>query len=213
MCIFMIWARPAGQNGREALCRWGTTTPGWGWNVQPAAAGIAITANGQQIVVANYYNDSISVLTKGSQNTWSKTGELDLRPGKINPSQSGTPGGEYPFWVVIKGNNTAYVSSIRDREIDVITLGADSQPDGTNSVTGQPNKMVLNAAGTTLYVAQDQSDSVAVIDTASNTVRDHIFVGGSPEKFPHWVYGHDASRPPEITPIALPSLPTNSHFT
>ena len=42
---------------------------------------------------------------------------------------SGTPGGEYPFWVVIQdtvANDTndahavAYVSSIRDREIDVV---------------------------------------------------------------------------------------------
>jgi YVTN family beta-propeller protein len=155
---------------------------GVGLQVQPAAAGIAITANGQQIVVANYYNDSISVLTKAGT-TWAKTGELDLRPGKINPAQSGTPGGEYPFWVVINGNNTAYVSSIRDREIDVITLGATPSLTTRIPVKGEPNKMVLNATGTTLYVAQDQSDSVAVIDTASNTVRNNIFVGGTPEGF------------------------------
>ena len=52
---------------------------------------------------------------------------LDLRPGKNDPSKVGTPGGEYPYWVVVKGSGssaTAYVSSIRDREIVVATLGA-----------------------------------------------------------------------------------------
>lgn len=161
----------------------GHNNTGVGLAVQPAAAGIAITANGKQIVVANYYNDSISVLTKGAMNTWSKTGELDLRPGKINPAQSGTPGGEYPLWVVIKGNNTAYVSSVRDREIDVITLGGTLSLTTRIAVPGQPNKMTLNGTGTTLYVAQDQSDSVAVIDTASNSVLKNIYVGGAPERF------------------------------
>jgi YVTN family beta-propeller protein len=167
---------------------------GIGLAVRPEAAGIAITPNGQQIVVVNYYNDSVSVLTKGAKDTWAKTGELDLRPGKINPSQSGTPGGEYPFWVVIKGNNTAYVSSLRDREIDVVALGATPSLTTRIPVTGQPNKMVLNAAGTILYVAQDQSDSVAVIDTARNTVRHNIFVGDSPERFhsSSWFSGDDA---------------------
>ena len=31
-------------------------------------------------------------------------------------------------------------------------------------VKGQPNKMTLNAAGTLLYVAEDESDTVDVID-------------------------------------------------
>jgi hypothetical protein len=50
--------------------------------------------------------------------------QLDLRPGKSVPPKRGIPGGEYPFWVVIKGNEKAYVSSLRDREIVVINLAA-----------------------------------------------------------------------------------------
>jgi YVTN family beta-propeller protein len=161
----------------------GHNNTGVGLGVKPQAAGIAITANGKQIVVANYYNDSISILTKGNNNVWSKTGELDLRPGKIDPSQSGTPGGEYPFWVVINGNDTAYASSLRDREIDVIALGSTPTLTARIPVPGQPNKMVLNSAGTTLYVAQDESDSVAVVNTTSNTVESNIFVGGPPDMF------------------------------
>ena len=154
---------------------------GVGLVVKPQAAGIAITANGEQIVVADYFNDSISVLTKGAGNHWAKSGELDLRPGKINPAQSGVPGGEYPYWVVIKGNDTAYISSLRDREIDVVKLGERPRLAGRIHVKGQPNKMCLNADGTRLYVAQDESDSVAVIDTASDKVVEDIFAGGPPQ--------------------------------
>ncbi len=44
-------------------------------------------------------------------------------------------------------------------------------------VSGQPNKMTLNSAGTTLYVAEDQTDSVDVIDTTSNKITQTIEVG------------------------------------
>jgi YVTN family beta-propeller protein len=41
-------------------------------------------------------------------------------------------------------------------------------------VKGQPNKMTLNAAQTLLYVAADQSDTVDVIDTATNAILETI---------------------------------------
>jgi DNA-binding beta-propeller fold protein YncE len=162
--------------------------------VYPCAAGIALSPSGQTMVVANYFNDSISVLTGGYGN-WLPvdvaTGQpvasngnpplsnLDLRPGKsLVSAASGTPGGEYPFGVVIQDtvqNDTsdahavAYVSSIRDREIDVVPL-ISTGPKGQMQVTariavkGQPNKMVMNQAQTLLYVAEDQTDTVDVID-------------------------------------------------
>ena len=118
------------------------------------------------MVVANYYNDSITVFTGGLGN-WTplstlngrgpgyQPGELDLRPGKAASSpQPGTPGGEYPFWVVIAqptplpaGSTTttwAYVSSLRDREIDVVNLdGGTPAVIARIPVKGQPNKMTL----------------------------------------------------------------------
>ena len=142
---------------------------GVGNGVAPEAAGIDITKDGSQLVVANYYNDSISVLMK-SATGWSKSAELDLRPGKISPSQLGIAGGEYPLWVSIKGNRTAYVSSIRDREVVAVDISAQPKVVARIKVTGQPQKMTLNAAQTTLYVAEDQADSVAVIDTVSNSL-------------------------------------------
>ncbi|MBV8571552.1 MAG: beta-propeller fold lactonase family protein [Acidobacteriaceae bacterium] len=137
--------------------------------VNPEAAGIAITKDGSKLVVTNYENDSITVLTKSGA-TWAKTGYLDLRPGVINPAQDGVPGGEFPFWVSIAGNDTAYVSSLRDRQICVVNISNGSTPTLTSRIglKGEPLKSVLNAAQTVLYVAEDQTDSIAVINTQTN---------------------------------------------
>ncbi len=164
-----LWAEQAGSPialGHKA---------GNGLAVPPEAAGIAITADGNKLVVADYYNDSISILTR-ADNKWSKTGELDLRPGKINPAQAGVPGGEYPFWVSIVGNNNAYISSLREREIVAVNISGAPTVATRIKLKGQPNKMTLNAVQTRLYVAEDETDSVAVIDTRANQVIDDIAV-------------------------------------
>ncbi len=149
---------------------------GNGLAVSPEAAGLAISPDSSTLVVANYYNDSISIL-KNSLNGWMKSGDLDLRPGKINPANSGVPGGEYPLWVVIQGNSTAYISSIRDREIDIVDLTGTPTVSARIKVTGQPNKMVLNGAQTLLFAAEDEFDSVAVINTTNNELVTEIPVG------------------------------------
>jgi DNA-binding beta-propeller fold protein YncE len=165
--------------------------------VAPMAAGIGVSKDGNFLVVANYFNDSVTIF-EGGLSAWlaqwvkdtdasnpasmehgrgtMQGTELDLRPGLAASSPApGTPGGEYPFWVVMAGSGTgtkAYVSSIRDREIDVVSLYAGCpsactfRPSVTTriSVKGQPNKMTINKAETLLYVAEDQSDTVDVID-------------------------------------------------
>jgi DNA-binding beta-propeller fold protein YncE len=152
--------------------------------VHPCAAGVAVSKDGQTLVAANYYNDSISVFT-GGLGHWSpvpgpdpKTPGLDLRPGKsMSNPKPGTPGGEYPYWVVVKGSGssaTAYVSSIRDREIVVVSLGGTPAVTARIPVKGQPNKMTLNAAQSLLYVADDQADTVDVIDTSRNVILETI---------------------------------------
>jgi len=144
------------------------------------------------MVVANYYNDSITVFHR-------RLGQLDaaqqpLRPGtggtaeqgRARPAprqgasspQPGTPGANIRFgWFIaqppLPGGSTtttwAYVSSIRDREIDVVNLdGGRPAVIQRIPVIGQPNKMTLNAALTRLYVAEDESDTVDVIDTNPN---------------------------------------------
>jgi YVTN family beta-propeller protein len=140
---------------------------GLGIQIKPQAAGVAITQDGKRCVIANFENDSITVVDLAARNV---AAELDLRPGKTDPAQSGKAGGEFPYWVVIRGNDRAYVSSVRDREVVVVDLGAKPAIAARIPVRGQPNKMVFNRAQTRLYVADDNSDTLAVIDVGANRV-------------------------------------------
>lgn len=140
-------------------------------SVRAVAAGLAVSADGQTLVVANYENDSISIVNVGSRTSRS----YDLRPGKINPAQVGVPGGEFPLWVVFKGSDRVYVSSQRDREIVEVTGLPDVPSVGARiSVKGNPNKMILNRAQSRLFVASDNTDTVDIIDTADNALMGSI---------------------------------------
>lgn len=130
--------------------------------VGPTAAGVGITADGTTVVVANYETDSITVVDVVHGTVLA---EYDLRPGRINPAQSGVPGGEFPVGVAVKGNNTIFVSSARDREIDVLNLsGGKVNLTSRIPVSGNPNRLVLNKAQSLLYVAANNSDALIVID-------------------------------------------------
>ncbi|HXW92217.1 MAG TPA: alkaline phosphatase family protein [Terriglobales bacterium] len=140
--------------------------------VGPTAALVGITRDGTTLIVANHETDSVTSvnLTLGVVQQ-----ELDLRPGRINGAQVGIPGGEFPYGVVVKGSNTVYVSSVRDREIDVLNLS-----NGVLSLTtripvaGNPGKMTLNSAESKLFVVASNSDQLIVIDTATNTVLSEV---------------------------------------
>ncbi len=139
--------------------------------VGPTAAILGITADGDTLFVANHETDSITSvdLVHGVV-----LQEYDLRPGIINPAQTGVPGGEFPYGVAVAGNTasgTVYVSSVRDREIDVLNLTNGSLT-LTNRipVPGNPEKMLLNAAQTKLFLVAANSDELIVIDTATNAI-------------------------------------------
>jgi YVTN family beta-propeller protein len=138
---------------------------GKGLKASPEVAGLAVTADGSRLVAANFYNDSVSIIPLSAGLPAGRPSELSLQPGQ------GRAGGTYPYWVVIAGNRTAYVSSMRDREIDVIALArAAPVVSARIPVMGNPNRMVLNRAGSRLYVASDNADVVSVIDTANERV-------------------------------------------
>jgi YVTN family beta-propeller protein len=140
--------------------------------IKPAAAGIGVTADGKKLVVANYEHDSVSVLDVATR---TKSAELDLRPGKINPSNRGIPGGEFPFWVAIQGNTTAFVTSERDREVVVVNI-ATPVPFVNDRIAlkGQPTRLILSPSQKRLYVAESSSDAVAVISTKTRKILEEI---------------------------------------
>jgi YVTN family beta-propeller protein len=147
----------------------GHNNKGIGVGVSPNASGLGISKDGNTLVVVNNYNDSISVVDTGSA---TKIYDHDLRPfATNNEGTDGGVGGTFPFAVVVKGNDTAYVSSDRDREVVVVDI---SVPNGLLKkrikLDGNALGMTLDATGSRLFVAEDNADEVAVIDTASNTV-------------------------------------------
>ena len=133
----------------------------------PAVAGLAVNPAGTRLLAVNYENDSVSLV---DLSTRKKIAELDLRPGKIDPVKKGVPGGEFPFWAVIKGNEKAYISSLRDREIVVLDLQAAPKVLRRIKIHGQPNKLLLNKSQTLLFAAVDNSDSINIINTSSDQI-------------------------------------------
>src|SRR5246127_1447947 len=140
---------------------------GLGLGVEPNVAGLAISGDGKTLVAANNYNDSISVIDTA---TGTVRYEFDLRPYATG-APGGTKGGTFPYSVVLNGS-VAYVGCDRDRE--VVAVNVASQTAGSLlariQTDGNPNGMTLSADGSTLYVAQDNQDQVAVIHTANNRV-------------------------------------------
>ena len=136
-----------------------------------ASAGVTVTGDGKFAVVANLYNDSLTVVDLGKR---ALSAEIELRPGKSDSSKAGVAGGEYPFWVTAKGNDDVYVSSLRDREVVEVKLGGEPKVLRRIAVRGNPNKMVLNRDESKLFVAADNSDSVTVIDTARGVVLEEV---------------------------------------
>jgi DNA-binding beta-propeller fold protein YncE len=146
---------------------------GVGLDQSPDVAGLAVSADGRLLLAANQYNDSLSVIDPAGRR---KLAELDLRPGIGHPAQAGVAGGEYPYDVVIRGNTTAYVSSQRDREIDVVSLADPAAPAVIARIplAGNPNRLLLDRTQRHLFATADNADTVYVIDTARNRVVEAI---------------------------------------
>ena len=109
---------------RTATIPLGHAAGGIGVGVRPNASGLGISADGKTLVVANNYNDSISVIDTASD---SVRFEHDLRPYFVhNERAEGGVGGTFPFAVAVAGNRTAYISSDRNREVVVIDISSGS---------------------------------------------------------------------------------------
>ena len=138
---------------------------GLGVDVKPMIAGVAVTADGKKLLVANFENDSMSVIDLALRK---KTAELDLRPG------NGVAGGEFPFWIVTKGNDEAFVSSPRDRQIVAVDIAGEPKVKGRIKVPGEPAKMILDGGQKYLYAVLPSDDDVAVVDTGANRMVETI---------------------------------------
>ncbi|HVZ21194.1 MAG TPA: bifunctional YncE family protein/alkaline phosphatase family protein [Vicinamibacterales bacterium] len=172
-----VYAKRGGRFAATSPIRLGHVAPdaigvarnkGLGIEVEPNAAGLAVSTDGATLVVANNYNDSISVIDTATR---SVRYEHDLRPFfPNNEGRDGGVGGTFPYAVAVKGNGTAYVSSDRDREVVVVDISSPTEGHllARIKVDGNALGLALDSTQSTLYVAQDNADEVGVIDTASN---------------------------------------------
>ncbi len=157
---------------------------GLGRNAPPMTGGIGVTADGRRLVVANFQNDSVTLVDTESRRILA---ELDLRPGRNDPKQRGVPGGEFPLAVAVLKSELAFVASVRDREVVVVALAGDvPRVAGRIALAGQPTALALAADGQRLFVAEDNSDRLTVIDVATRAVLGSVVLdvpGGPSPRF------------------------------
>ncbi len=139
---------------------------------KPEAASLAVSPDGKRLLVANYQNESVSLIDTAAHKVLA---EADLRPGVIDPAKSGQPGGTYPNLVAFVSNEKAYAASQRDRELITLEL----RPTGLSvtarqTVDGQPSAIALNRQRSRAYVALDNTDRVVSVDTATDKVIEDI---------------------------------------
>jgi len=147
---------------------------GIGIDVQPNASGLAVSADGRTLVVANNYNDSISVIDTATRTV---RYEHDLRPFHAgNEGRAEGVGGSFPLAIALTRHGLAYVSSVRDREVVVVDVSGATAGRLVARIPldGNGQGLTLDAAEKRLYVAQDNADQVAIIDTATQRVLHRI---------------------------------------
>lgn len=145
-------------------------------------SGIAISADGNTLLVANNLGDSLGIIQdlRGAR----KLIRIDLRRA-ANPDQHFV----YPYAVAFVSSAKAYVSCWNDESIAVVNLAQPNQPVQRINVGRHPTAMLLNPERTRVYVANSNDDNVSVIDTRSDKEIERISVrlsedvppGNSPE--------------------------------
>jgi DNA-binding beta-propeller fold protein YncE len=138
---------------------------GLGADVKPEAAGVAISPDGRRALVANYYNDSVSLIDLANQKV---VAEQDLRPGKIDPVSAGVPGGEFPFSLVWTDAGHAWVSAPRDRQLVALAISGDKLTvTGRTATIGEPTALLYDRRTGRLIATEDNADRLAILDPAT----------------------------------------------
>ena len=138
---------------------------GIGADVLPQTAGVAVSPNGRSALVANYYNDSVSLIDLTSQTI---VAEQDLRPGKIDRAARGVAGGEFPFGLAWIDATHAWVSAPRDRQLVALSISGERvQVIGRLATIGEPTALIFDRSTHRLIATEDNADRLAVVDTAS----------------------------------------------
>ena len=122
--------------------------------------GLAVTRDDATLVTANNLGDNITIV-RGLNGA--------RRMQRVDLHHAGKPAENiYPYGVVLVETGKkarAYVSCWNDSSVAVISIDGKAAVEKYISVDRHPTAMLLNAAGTRLFVANSNADTVSVIDT------------------------------------------------
>ena len=117
-------------------------------------AGLACSADGTQLYVAENLADSLAV--------------IDLASGRM---RARFPTGRYPYGVVVAPDGRVFVSAWGGSWVASYRPSAGSLLPGPRIEVGRhPSSLLLDRAGTRLYVTCASSDRIAVVDTKRDSV-------------------------------------------
>ncbi len=162
---------------------------GLGLRVKPAAAGVA-WASPTRLLVANFFNNSVSLVDLGARKV---AAEIDLRPGKLDATKRGVPGGTYPFRIVMAGPGRAVVSSPRDRELITLTVKDDSLDVAARAKTQAEPTALLALPGGRVLATGDSADTLIALSADGRSVAEWPLPG----------LGNTGEGPKGLNPNAL----------
>ena len=156
-----LFARRGGDFIEDGEIRLGHAA-GLGADVKPQTAGVAVSPDGHRALVANYYNDSVSLIDLDRRTV---IVEKDLRPGKDDPRDAGKPGGENPFAVAWADDAHAWVSAPRDRELVALEIGTRAVRIAARLPSlGEPTALLIDRRSDRLFATEDNADRLAIVD-------------------------------------------------
>jgi len=117
-------------------------------------AGMALSADGKKLFVAENVSDTLAV--------------IDLATGKV---EQRLPTDAYPYSVAVTSGGKIFVSAWGGSTVSIfVSDGAKLKQESKIQVGRHPSALLLNSSGSRLYVACASTNSIAVIDTQSETV-------------------------------------------
>jgi YVTN family beta-propeller protein len=119
--------------------------------------GLAISADGQTLYVANNLANSVSL--------------IDTATGTVKTT---TAVGKNPYTVALsKDGKTAYLTNWGESTVSLIDASSGAAK-GQIAVGTHPNAVAVNPVSGDLYVANGDGDTVSIVDPGTNTVRQTV---------------------------------------
>jgi YVTN family beta-propeller protein len=141
----------------------------------PFPAGLAVSPDGSKLYVANNIDNTVSIINTATRAIIATT-PVGSNPYTVALSKDGKTayvsnwGGEQTFTPPSPGSPLGNVTETSRGSISVVDA-LTGAPKGKIAVGTHPSALAVNPATGDLFVANTDSDSVSVIDTASNSVK------------------------------------------